>query len=106
MQSTIQELEPILILLLVCVVGFGLLAVRLKTPYPILLVIGGLVLSFVPGIPKFQLEPDIVFLGILPPLLFAAAFTTSWRDFRYNLVSIALLAFGLVGFTVAGVALN
>lgn len=105
MQSTIQQLEPILILLLLCVVGFGLLAVRLKIPYPILLVMGGLVLSFVPGIPKFQLEPDIVFLGVLPPLLFAAAFTTSWRDFRYNLVSIALLAFGLVGFTVAGVAL-
>src|SRR3981189_1689421 len=92
-------------MLLVSVVGFGLLADRLKTPYPILLVIGGLVLSLVPGIPRFNLEPDIVFLVVLPPLLFAAAFATSWRDFRYNLVSIGFLAFGLVGFTVFGVAL-
>jgi NhaP-type Na+/H+ or K+/H+ antiporter len=54
--------------------------------------------------PKISLSPDIVFLGFLPPLLFGAAFTTSWRDFRYNLVSICLLAFGLVGFTVFGMA--
>ena len=105
MQTVIQDLELVLMLLLVFIVGLGTLANRLKTPYPILLVIGGLVLSLVPGIPRFTLEPDVVFLGVLPPLLFAAGFATSWRDFRYNLVSIALLAFGLVGFTVAGVAL-
>ena len=105
MQSTVQNLEPVLILLLVCVVGFGWIAHRLKMPYPIVLVIGGLAMSVVPGIPRFYLEPDVVFLGVLPPLLFAAAFATSWRDFRYNLVSIAFLAFGLVGFTVIGVAL-
>jgi CPA1 family monovalent cation:H+ antiporter len=105
LHSTIQDVELLLILLLVCVVGFGALAIRLKVPYPILLVIGGLALSFVPGIPRFDLHPDFIFLGVLPPLLFAAAFATSWRDFRYNLVSIAFLAFGLVGFTVFGVAL-
>jgi monovalent cation/hydrogen antiporter len=54
--------------------------------------------------PKISLNPDIVFLGFLPPLLFGAAFTTSWRDFRYNLVSICFLAFGLVGFTAFGIA--
>ena len=105
MPSTVEDLERVLILLLVCVVGFGAIANRLKIPYPILLVIGGLALSLIPGIPKFYLEPDVIFLGVLPPLLFAAAFTTSWRDFRYNLVSIGLLAFGLVAFTVLGVAL-
>src|SRR6195256_3219261 len=105
MKTSIQDLELVLILLLVFVVGFGSLANRLKTPYPILLVIGGLILSFVPGIPRFDLEPDIIFLGVLPPLLFAAAYNTSWRDFRYNLMSIGFLAFGLVGFTVVGVAL-
>jgi Na+/H+ antiporter len=105
MHTSIHDLELVLILLLVFVVGFGSLAHRLKTPYPILLVIGGLVLSLLPGLPRFYLEPDIVFLGVLPPLLFAAAFNTSWRDFRYNLVSIGFLAFGLVGFTVFGVAL-
>ena len=105
MHSTIEDRELVLILLLVCVVGFGMLAKRLSVPYPILLVVGGLVLSVLPGIPRFPLEPDFVFLGVLPPLLFAAAFVTSWRDFRYHLVSILFLAFGLVGFTVVGVAL-
>jgi len=105
MQSTIQELELVLIVLLVCVVGFGLLAERLKIPYPIMLVIGGLAIGFVPGVPSFSLNPDLIFIGVLPPLLFAAAFATSWRDFRYNLVSIGFLAFGLVGFTVVGVAI-
>src|SRR5215471_19032223 len=69
------------------------------------MVIGGLLLSFLPGTPNFALKPDLVFLVVLPPLLYAAAWTTSWRDFRYNLVSIFLLAFGLIGFTVLGVAL-
>ncbi|HSP66354.1 MAG TPA: cation:proton antiporter, partial [Bryobacteraceae bacterium] len=104
MPTAIRDLEIVLIVLLIFVVGFGALANRLKTPYPILLVIGGLVLSLIPGIPRFNLEPDIVFLVVLPPLLFAAAFTTSWHDFRYNLMSIGLLAFGLVSFTVVGVA--
>src|SRR5258706_7440172 len=104
MHSTVQNLE-LIVILLVCVVAFGALSNRLRVPYPILLVIGGLALSLVPGIPRFSLEPDLIFLGVLPPLLFAAAFATSWRDFRYNLVSICFLAFGLVGFTVVGVAL-
>jgi CPA1 family monovalent cation:H+ antiporter len=105
MPTALQDLEIVLIVLLTFVVGFGALANRLKTPYPILLIIGGLVLSLVPGIPRISLAPDMVFLVVLPPLLFAAAFTTSWRDFRYNLMSISLLAFGLVGFTTVGVAL-
>jgi CPA1 family monovalent cation:H+ antiporter len=105
MQSNIQELELVFILLLIFVVGFGSLASRMKTPYPILMVIGGLVLSLIPGIPRFSLDPDIIFFAVLPPLLFGAAANTSWRDFRYNLVSIFSLAFGLVGFTVFGVAL-
>lgn len=104
MHSTVQGLEIVVMLLLVSVVAFGWIANRLKTPYPIVLVIGGLALSLVPGIPRFSLEPDFVFLGVLPPLLFAAAFATSWRDFRYHLVSISFLAFGLVGFTVFAVA--
>lgn len=103
--GSIHELEILLLLLLLFVVGLGTLAQRLKTPYPIVLVIGGLILSVVPHVPQFALNPDIVFLILLPPLLFEAAFNTSWRDFRHNLVSILLLAFGLVGFTAAGVAL-
>ncbi len=69
------------------------------------MVLGGLLLGFLPGIPNITLDPDLVFLVVLPPLLYAAAWTTSWRDFQYHLVSIFLLAFGLVGFTVVAVAL-
>ena len=57
-----------------------------------------------PGIPKITLDPDLIFLVVLPPLLYAAAWVTSWRDFSHNLVSISMLAFGLVGFTVLCVA--
>src|SRR6266478_10130337 len=104
--SEIGEIELVFLLLLLFIVLFGLLARRLGTPYPIVMVIGGLLLGFVPGIPDITLNPDLVFLVILPPLLYAAAWTTSWRDFRYHLVSILLLAFGLVvGFTVIAVAL-
>lgn len=101
----IGEVEFVFLFLLFFVVAFGLLARKLGMPYPIVMVIGGLALNFLPGIPNFTLNPDLVFLIVLPPLLYAAAWTTSWRDFRYNLVSVFLLAFGLVGFTVLGVAL-
>ena len=103
--SGIGTVELVFLLLLLFIVVFGLLARKLGTPYPIVMVIGGLLLGFVPGIPGITLNPDLIFLVVLPPLLYAAAWTTSWRDFRYNLVSIFLLAFGLVGFTVLAVAL-
>ena len=99
----IQGIEIVFLLLLLFIVAFGLLARRLAIPYPIVLVLGGLLLSFVPGIPKITLNPDLVFFVILPPLLYSAAWLTSWREFSYNLVSIFLLAFGLVTFTVIGV---
>jgi Na+/H+ antiporter len=103
--SNIGKIEFIFLLLLLFVIVFGLLARRLGTPYPIVMVIGGLVVGLLPGMPGITLDPDIVFLVVLPPLLYAAAWTTSWRDFRYNLVSIFFLAFGLVGFTVLAVSL-
>ena len=103
MQGGVHALEIVFLLLLLFVVVFGALAQKLKTPYPIVLVLGGLLLSFVPGVPKITLNPDFVFFVILPPLLYSAAWLTSWREFSYNLVSILLLAFGLVTFTVLGV---
>jgi Na+/H+ antiporter len=101
----IRASQFVFVILLLIVVAFGALARRLRTPYPIVLVIAGLMLSLVPGIPRPSLDPDMVFFVILPPLLYGAAWNTSWRQFRHNLVSICSLAFGLVGFTVAGVAL-
>lgn len=100
------QIEFVFLLLLLFVVGFGTLAQWLKKPYPIVLVIGGLLLSLVPGLPRVSLDPDLIFLVMLPPLLFSAAFNTSWRDFRHNLSSILLLAFGLVAFTTLGVGLT
>src|SRR5215813_14740130 len=101
--SGIQGIEIVFLLLLLFVVVFGALARKLAIPYPIILVIGGLGLSFVPGIPQFSLNPDLIFFVILPPLLYSAAWLTSWREFSYNIVSILFLAFGLVMFTVLGV---
>ena len=100
----IQAAEIVFLTLLLFVVVFAALARKLQTPYPIVLVVAGLILGFVPGIPRIPLNPDVIFLLVLPPLLYSAAWLTSWREFRYNLVSILLLAFGLVGFTVLGVA--
>lgn len=106
MHSSVQPVELVVLLLLLFVVAFGALARKLQVPYPIVLVVAGALLGFVPGIPRIALNPDMVFFVILPPLLYSAAWQTSWREFKFNLVSILLLAFGLVLFTVIGVALG
>src|SRR5579872_1970432 len=81
-----------------------MLARRLNVSYPILFVLGGLGLGLIPGLPKISLDPDLVFLCFLPPLLYPAALFTSWRDFRANLRPILLLAIGLVIYTTVVVA--
>jgi CPA1 family monovalent cation:H+ antiporter len=90
--------------LLIVVASLAILARKVALPYPVLLVIGGLALGFVPGLPRVQLEPDMVFLFLLPPLLYPAATFTSWRDFRENLIPILLLAIGLVLLTTLTIA--
>lgn len=97
------QLEFIFLLLLLFLIGFGTLAQWLKTPYPIVLVIAGLFLSLIPRLPHVSLDPDLVFLVMLPPLIFAAAFNTSWRDFRRNFPTIMSLAFALVAITTIGI---
>jgi CPA1 family monovalent cation:H+ antiporter len=89
---------------MLAVVVLALVARRLHVPHPIFFVIGGTLLGFVPGLPRVRLNPDLVFLVVLPPLLFPAALFTSWRDFRANLRPISLLAVGLVLFTTCIVA--
>ena len=89
------------------VTAIVLLAKRWNKPYPILLVLGGLLVGFIPGLPQTELRSEVVFLVFLPPLLFVDSLNLSWRDFRRNLRPILLLAIGLVVFTsvtVAGVA--
>jgi monovalent cation/hydrogen antiporter len=90
--------------LLIVVAALAIFAKKAALPYPVLLVIGGLGLGFVPGLPAVQLDPEMVFLFLLPPLLYPAALFTSWRDFRANLSQISLLAIGLVLFTTTVVA--
>ena len=103
MTNGLHQLETI-ILLLIGVLAFMAMARHLLIPYPIFLVLGGLALSLVPGVPVVPLEPDLVFLIFLPPILWAAAYFTSFRDFHTNLRSITLLAVGLVVATTAAVA--
>ncbi len=102
--ESLHAVETVILLLLVLVAVFAAVARRLKVPYPIVLVLAGLVISFVPRMPRVPLDPNIVFVIFLPPLLFASAWAMSWREFRRNAVVIGLLAVGLVGFTVWGVA--
>jgi monovalent cation/hydrogen antiporter len=99
----VPQLE-IILGLLVAVAALATLAMRLRIPYPILLVVGGSLLGFVPGLPRVELDPDLVFLLFLPPLLYASAVFTSWRDFRANVRTISLLAVGLVLMTTFVVA--
>jgi monovalent cation/hydrogen antiporter len=97
-----QDLE--LLGLLVAVGGLLALAPTLRLPLPILLVLGGVVMGFIPGLPQVALPPEIVLVAVLPPLLYAGAFFTSLRDLRTNRRPIMLLAIGLVAATMTAVA--
>jgi monovalent cation/hydrogen antiporter len=94
----------VLLFLLVSATALIVVAQAVRIPYPILLVIGGLGLGLVPGIPPIELPPDLVLVAVLPPLLYGTAFFTSLREFRANLKPIALLAVGLVLLTMVLVA--
>jgi len=91
--------------LLAAVAALGLLSRKVPIPYPVLLVLGGLLLAVIPGLPRARLNPELVFLVFLPPLLYPAAIFMPWRDFRANLRPIMLLAVGLVLFTTIAVGL-
>lgn len=101
------ELSPIELVLglLVVAIALAYVARRIGVAYPILLLLGGLALGFLPGLPAIELEPDVVFLLLLPPILFGAGYGTPIRDIRANARPIALLAIGLVLFTTAVVGL-
>src|ERR1700741_5469963 len=75
-----------------------------RIPYPILLVLGGVAIAFVPGMPEVHLNPDLVLVAVLPPLLYGGAFFSSLRELRANLRAISFLAIGLVLVTMLAVA--
>ena len=99
-----EHLELVVLFLLVSVAVLTALARVLGLPYPILLVIGGSLVGFAPGVPDVQLDPDLVLLIFLPPLLFNAAYFSSVRDLRADARSITLTAVGLVLLTTCAVA--
>ncbi len=94
----------ILVLLLVVVAAVAVVAARLKIPPAILLVITGVALALVPGLPTVELAPELVLLMVLPPVIYSSAVAMSWNEFRFNLRPIALLAVGCVVFTTVAVA--
>lgn len=94
----------LIVLLLFGVAFLGVLTNRFKFPFPIALVLSGLAISLIPDLPVISLNPEIVFVVFLPPLLYSSAWNTSWHDFKANRRSISLAAIGLVLFTTAAVA--
>src|SRR4029077_12256489 len=100
MTATIQ----ILFLLLAVLVLAAVIARRLDTAPSIVLVVAGVLLALIPGLPRVELAPELVLLVLLPPLIYSAGVAMSWREFRFNLRPITLLAFGCVVFTTCAVA--
>ena len=100
MTATIQ----ILLLLIAVLVVVAIVARWFNTAPSILLVIAGIGLALIPGLPRIELAPELVLLGILPPLIYSAGVAMSWREFRFNLRPITLLAVGCVVFTTCAVA--
>ena len=100
MIATIQTL----LLLLAVLVVVAIIARRFNTAPSILIVVAGILLALTPGLPRIELAPELVLFGILPPLIYSAGVAMSWREFRFNLRPIALLAFGYVLFTTCAVA--
>src|SRR6266542_1494234 len=96
--------QLVLVALLLSIAGLLIAAPLLRVPYPIFLVLGGLALGFVPGIPSLALPPEVVLVAVLPPLLYSSAYFTSLRDLRANARSIGLLSIGLVLATTCTVA--
>ncbi|HVA38793.1 MAG TPA: Na+/H+ antiporter [Candidatus Dormibacteraeota bacterium] len=97
--------ESLLLLgLLAAIVALALVAKRLMLPYPIVFVVGGSLLAFIPNLPPIEIRPETIFLVILPPLLFGGGWLTDWREFRANIRPIVLLAIGLVAATTVVVA--
>lgn len=99
-----MNLIEILLLLFLFAVICGTLAAKIKMSVEIFLLLASLFISFLPGLPVFNIKPDMMLILFLPPIIFSAAFFTSWRDFVANIRAISLLAVGLVLFTMCLIA--
>lgn len=99
-----MENYSVVILILAIMIGLSALADKIRLPYPILLIAAGIAVGFIPTMPVIELNPDIIFLIFLPPLLYDAAFNMPFSEFRTHLNTISSLAIGLVFITTVGIA--
>jgi Na+/H+ antiporter len=99
-----MEGYSIVIFILAMMIGLSAIADKIRLPYPVLLIVAGIAVGFIPVFPDIELNPDIVFLIFLPPLLYDAAFNISFNEFRTNINTIAALAISLVFLTTSGIA--
>lgn len=99
-----MENYAIVIFILAVMIGLSAVADRIKIPYPILLIVAGIAVGFVPSLPSIDINPEIIFLIFLPPLLYDAAFNISFKEFKTNINTIFTLAITLVFITAIGIA--
>ncbi len=99
-----MENYAIVIFLLAVMIGLSAIADKIKIPYPILLIAAGMTIGFVPALPDVELNPEVIFLIFLPPMLYDSAFNLSFKDFRININTIGTLSISLVFITVVGIA--
>src|SRR5690349_5810418 len=99
-----MESYSIVLFILAIMVGLSAIAERIKIPAPVFLIMAGIAVGFIPGLPPIALNPEIVFLIFLPPLLYDAAFNISFESFKTHINTIGTLAVSLVFVTTAGIA--
>jgi len=101
-----MENYSIIIFILAIMIGLSAIADRIKIPYPVLLIIAGIAVGFIPSLPPIDINPEIIFLIFLPPLLYDAAFNISFKDFKTNINTISTLAISLVFITALGIGVT
>jgi NhaP-type Na+/H+ or K+/H+ antiporter len=99
-----MENYSIVIFILAVMIGLSAIADKVKLPYPVLLIVAGIAVGFIPSIPHIELNPEIIFLIFLPPLLYDAAFHSSFNTIKTNINTISTLAITLVFITASGIA--
>lgn len=99
-----MENYSVVIFILAIMIGLAAIADKIRIPYPILLVVAGMAIGFIPVLPEVRLNPEVVFLIFLPPMLYDAAFNISFKDFKININTIGTLSISLVFITVVGIA--
>ncbi|MFT3935159.1 MAG: Na+/H+ antiporter [Chitinophagaceae bacterium] len=100
-----MENYSIVLIILAIMIGFSAWADKIKLSYPILLIVAGIAIGFLPTMPAVELNPDIIFLIFLPPLLYDAAFNMPFQNFKTHINTIGTLAIGLVFLTASGIAI-